>query len=118
MAEFVEIGLLATQGLYHAHAGDVFVVGASDLGVNLAHLAVFAEDAFLELGCHDNEHWDNGKTQSSASCQLMMAMKNTAVAMFIIPHVTSSRPHVTNSATRSESDVTRDMIQPTGVRSK
>ena len=31
--------------------------------------------------------------------------------MFITPQVISSRPQVTNSATRSESEVTREMIQ-------
>ena len=51
----------------------------------------------------------------AASCQSMMAMKNTAVAMLMMPQVTSSSPHVTSSARRSVSDVTRDMIQPTGV---
>ena len=38
--------------------------------------------------------------------------------MFITPQVTSNRPQVTSSAMRSVSEVTRDMIQPTGVRSK
>ena len=50
-----------------------------------------------------------------ASCQLIISMKIAAVAIFMMPQVTSRKPQVTNSATRSESDVTRDMIQPTGV---
>ncbi len=45
-------------------------------------------------------------------------MKTMATAILVIPQVTSSRPHVTSSAMRSVSDVTRDIIQPTGVLSK
>ena len=36
--------------------------------------------------------------------------------MFMIAQVTSSRPQVTRSETFSVSEVTRAMIQPTGVR--
>ena len=46
----------------------------------------------------------------------MRNMKKAALVIFSSAQVESSRPQVTNSATRSESDVTRDMIQPTGVR--
>ena len=53
-----------------------------------------------------------------ASFQLMINIKYRAVAMFITPQVTSNSPQVTNSAMRSVSEVTRAMIQPTGVRSK
>ena len=45
-------------------------------------------------------------------------MKTSAVKIFIAAHVMSSIPHVTRSAMRSVSDVTRDIIQPTGVLSK
>ena len=38
-----------------------------------------------------------------------------AVTMLTTPQVTSSMPHVTSSEMRTESLVTRDMIQPTGV---
>ena len=44
LAELVQVLLLAAQGLDHAHAGDVLVVGAGDLGVDLAHLAVLDQD--------------------------------------------------------------------------
>ncbi len=50
-----------------------------------------------------------------ASCQLMINMNTKAVAMFSTDQVTSIRPQVTRSAIRLESEVTRDMIQPTGV---
>ena len=45
-------------------------------------------------------------------------MKAIAVPMFTMPQVISSSPQLTSSPTREESEVTRDMIQPTGVRSK
>ena len=38
--------------------------------------------------------------------------------MFSIAQIMSSMPQVTSRPMRSESDVTRDMIQPTGVRLK
>jgi hypothetical protein len=38
--------------------------------------------------------------------------------MLISPHVESSVPQVTSSAMRLESELTRAMIQPTGVRLK
>ena len=43
-------------------------------------------------------------------------MKKSAVKILKVDQVTSSRPQVTSSATRSVSDVTRLMIQPTGMR--
>jgi len=49
------------------------------------------------------------------SRQLRRAMKYMEVMMLTIAHVTSNMPQVTSCAMRSESDVTRDMIQPTGV---
>ncbi len=55
---------------------------------------------------------------SSASRQLMNSMKPDATSTLVMPQVTSSNPHVTRSAMRSVSDVTRDMIQPTAVLSK
>ena len=51
----------------------------------------------------------------SARCQLMRIMKMTAVTMLMVLHVRSSNPHVMSSATRSVSEVTREMIQPMGV---
>ena len=45
----------------------------------------------------------------------MTSMNTNAVTMLTTPAVTSSMPHVTSSAMRTESLVTRDMIQPTGV---
>ena len=53
-----------------------------------------------------------------ASRQLISDIKTSAVPTFRIAQVTSTMPHVTNSAMRPASLVTRDMIQPTGVRSK
>ena len=55
---------------------------------------------------------------TNANLQLMIIIKNSAVVTFMRPQVTSSRPQVTNSEILPESEVTRDMIQPTGVRSK
>ncbi|OQA13486.1 MAG: hypothetical protein BWY63_03451 [Chloroflexi bacterium ADurb.Bin360] len=55
---------------------------------------------------------------TSASFQLIIAMKIMDVTMFNTAHVESTIPQVTSCAMRSESEVTRDMIQPTGVRSK
>jgi hypothetical protein len=46
---------------------------------------------------------------------LITNIKKVEVAIFINAQVLSSRPQVISSATRSESEVTRDMIQPTGV---
>ena len=57
-------------------------------------------------------------TMISAICQLISSMKITPVVMFITAQVVSSKPQVTSSAIRSVSEVRRDMIQPTGVRSK
>ena len=54
----------------------------------------------------------------SANCQLIQSMKIMAVTMLNTAHVTSTIPQVTSWAMRSESEVTRDMIQPTGVRLK
>ena len=51
----------------------------------------------------------------SASRQLMTSIKIKAVVIFKIPQVISSKPQVTKLAIRSESEVTRDIIQPTGV---
>ena len=51
-----------------------------------------------------------------ASCQLMMTMKISAVIRFKTAQVISSVPQVIRSAIRLASDVTRDIIQPTGVR--
>ncbi len=51
----------------------------------------------------------------SASRQSMKAMNTSDVEMLSTPQAVSTRPHVTNSATRSVSEVTRDIIQPTGV---
>ena len=48
----------------------------------------------------------------------LISHREIVVPMFKMAHVTSSKPHVTNSARRPASDVTRDMIQPTGVLSK
>jgi len=47
--------------------------------------------------------------------QLMYSMKAIEVSTLISAEVESSSPQVTRSATRSESDVTREIIQPTGV---
>ena len=54
----------------------------------------------------------------SANCQLIQSMKIMAVTMLNTAQVTSTIPQVTSWAMRSESEVTRDMIQPTGVRLK
>ena len=54
----------------------------------------------------------------SARRQLMYSMKAMALVMLKIAQTTSSMPQVTSCATFSESEVTRDMIQPTGVRPK
>jgi len=51
----------------------------------------------------------------SASCQLIENMKASEVRMLTAPQTASRRPQVINSATRSVSLVTREMIQPTGV---
>ena len=53
---------------------------------------------------------------TSASRQLINSINTAALRMLRIAQVLSSTPHVISSATRSVSDVTRDMIQPTGVR--
>ena len=58
-AEFLQVLLLAHQGLDHAHAGDVLVVRAGDLRVDLAHVAELLEDALAELVGHvdqDRQH--------------------------------------------------------------
>ena len=54
----------------------------------------------------------------SASFQLISSMKIIEVVTLMTAQTTSSMPHVTSCAMRSESEVTRDMIQPTGVRPK
>ncbi len=54
-------------------------------------------------------------TTMSASLELILNMKYKEERMFTAPQVASSSPQVTNSATRSVSLVTRDMIHPTGV---
>ena len=50
-----------------------------------------------------------------ASCQLMASMNTNELMMLSAPAAVSSRPHVISSEMRTESEVTRDMIQPTGV---
>ena len=50
--EVGQVGVLAAQRLHHPHAGDVLVVLAGDLGVDLAHHAELHQDAFLELDRH------------------------------------------------------------------
>jgi hypothetical protein len=50
-----------------------------------------------------------------ANLQFMMIMKMVEVAIFITAQVESSKPQVISSATRSVSEVTRDINQPTGV---
>jgi hypothetical protein len=86
------------------------------LELSLRTLRNSGQDALAELDGHHDQHRDDAST-ISASCQLISSMKKAAVVMFMMPQVTSSRPQVTSSAMRSESEVTRDMIQPTGVRS-
>ena len=54
----------------------------------------------------------------SASRQLITAIKAKAVMMRVTPQVMSMKPQETSSAMRTESEVTRDIIQPTGVLSK
>jgi hypothetical protein len=53
-----------------------------------------------------------------ASFHCRYSMKHRADTMLIPAQVKSSRPQVTRSATLAGSEVTRDMIHPTGVRSK
>ena len=52
------------------------------------------------------------------SFQLMVSMNVNAVRILTSAQVTSSKPQETNSAIRWVSEVRRDIIQPTGVRSK
>ena len=50
------------------------------------------------------------------SGQEICAINQSAVRILMAAKVTSRSPQVINSATRSVSEVTRLMIQPTGVR--
>ena len=54
---------------------------------------------------------------TSANCELISIMKYRDVPIFARPHITSSKPQLTNQPMRSVSEVSRDMTQPTGVRS-
>jgi len=53
-----------------------------------------------------------------ASFQLIRNMKNIEVMMFTAPQAESKIPQVISSDTRSVSEVTRAIIQPTGVLEK
>ena len=54
-----QVGLFPAERLGHAHAGDVLIVCAGDLGVGLAHHPVLHQDALLELGRHHYQDGDN-----------------------------------------------------------
>ncbi len=49
------------------------------------------------------------------SRQLIVIMKYVEVMIFRLPQTMSKNPQVTSWATRSESELTRDISQPTGV---
>ena len=62
--KFAQVFFFPPQRLHHPHPSDVFAVGASDFGVELAHFAVFAQDAHLEfVGDEDEEGNHHGRNQ-------------------------------------------------------
>ena len=115
LAEFAHVFVFTSQGFDHPHTGDVFVVCAGDLRIELAHLAIFSQDALAELDAtnnNDRHHCQDDQRQAPVDEQHEIAVE---VKIFTTAQVESSSPQVTRSATRSVSEVTRDMIQPTGV---
>ena len=68
LAEFAQIFILAAQRFDHAHTGDVLVVRAGDLGVDLAHLADIA--GRMRLAELDRDIHQDGNDQQDDQRQL------------------------------------------------
>ena len=74
LAELARVAVLAPQGLDHAHARDVLVIGAGDPRVELARRAELHQDLLAKLDGHVDQDGRMVST-TSASRQLMMSMK-------------------------------------------
>ncbi len=90
------------------------VIRRGDLRVHLADDAVLRDDLLAELDRHIHQDGDD-QQHDQRQPPVDDEHEYADVATLMTAQVVSSTPQVIRSETRSESEVTRAMIQPTGV---